>query len=72
MSLEVFKAGGLGVGHGGSVQVGVTGDKGDVHEAAILLVHGAVEELRLIQEVIEHLGLGLVDLLHLGEAADGL
>ena len=47
----------------------VAGDERDVHERAVLLAHGAAEELARIEEVVEQRGLLLVALLHGLEAA---
>ena len=70
MALQVLKAALLGVGHHFGVQILVAGDEGDVHQGADFLVHGALEELGGIQEVVHHLGLLLVDLVHGLQAAD--
>ena len=70
MALQVVEPGLLGGGHHGGVQLLVAGDEGDVHQAAVLGHHGALEQLGGIQEVIDDLGLGDVALLHLLQAAD--
>ena len=70
MTLEVLKAGRLGVGDDLGVEVLVAGDEGDVHQAAVFGNDGALEHLGRIEEVIEDLGLFDVALLHRAEAAD--
>ena len=72
MALQVVVTGGLGGGHHLGVQLGAFGDEGDIHQAAELRLHGALEHLGLIQEVIDDLGLGDVALVHLLQAADAL
>ena len=70
MALQVVEAGLLGGGHHGGVQLLVAGDEGDVHQAAVLGHHGALEQLGGIQEVIDDLGLGDVALFHFLQTAD--
>ena len=52
------------------VEVGVRAGKGDVHRAAVAVLDRIVEEVLPVEVVIQHLGLGFVDLLHVGKAAD--
>ncbi len=69
MALEVVKARRLGRRNDRRVLVLVAGDERDVHERAVLLLDGAVEQFGGIEEVIHDLRLLLVALRHGFEAA---
>ena len=69
MALQVDEACGLGFLDELGVQILVAGDEGDVHQGAVLLADGALEELGAVQEIIQDGGLLLVVLLHCLQAA---
>ena len=69
MALQVGEALLHGLGHELGVQVGGSGAEGHVHEGAGVLLGSHGEELGVVQHVVEHVGLGDVDLLHAGGAA---
>ncbi len=52
------------------VQICIGAGEGDIHRAAVTVLDGVVVEVLAVQIIVEDFCLGLVDLLHLGEAAD--
>ena len=65
VTLQVDKAGGSGLFDKFGVQLVVAGDKGHVHQRAVLRHHGTLKHLRIIQEIVQQGGLLFVELLHL-------
>ena len=63
---EALRRGGL---HERGVLLGVAGDEGHVHAAAVLCAGGAMEQRALVEEVVEQLRLLDVDLLERRHAA---
>ena len=72
VALEVVIACGLRRGDDFLVEFGGLGHERDVHERTELGLDGAAEHLGRIQEVIEHLRLVEIALVHLLETADAL
>ena len=70
MALQVDETGVCGLGAELLVEVGVRAGEGDVHGAAVAVLHRIIEEVLTIEVVVQDLGLSLVDLLHIGKAAD--
>ena len=53
----------------GSVELGVAGAEGDVGDGAAVGLRGAMEQLAVLEQVIEQVGLGPVALGHGGKSA---
>ena len=70
MALQVDEACLCGLGAELFVQIGVGAGEGDVHRAAVAVLDGVGEEVLPIEVIVQHLGLGFVDLLHVGQTAD--
>ena len=70
MALQVDKTGFGGFGAELLVHVGGRAGKGDVHRAAVTVLHRVVEELLTVQIIVQDPGLGFVDLLHVFQTAD--
>ena len=70
MALQVHEACFCSFGAELFVQICIGAGEGDVHGAAVAVLHRIREEVLTIQIVVQHLGLGFVDLLHVGKTAD--
>ena len=69
MTLQIVKAGLLGVSHHFGIQLLGFGNERDVHERTELLFNSALEHDRLVQIVIQNLGLALVVFIHCFQTA---
>ena len=70
VALQVHEPGLGGLGAELLVEVRVRAGEGDVHGAAVAVLHRVVEELLTVQIIVQDPGLGFVDLLHVFQTAD--
>ena len=70
MALQVHEACFCSFGAELLVQICIGAGEGDIHGAAVAVLHRIREEALTVQIVVQHFGLGFVDLLHVGKTAD--